>query len=69
MGPAVLQIPAAVNRQRKFHLKWGIRTNELSIVPTGANLGLGCGNPQAIAELQPGEVVLDLGSGGGLDFL
>jgi SAM-dependent methyltransferase len=33
----------------------------------GANLGLGCGNPQAIADLKPGETVLDLGSGGGFD--
>lgn len=36
-------------------------------VPEGANMGLGCGNPQAIASLQPGETVLDLGSGGGFD--
>ena len=33
----------------------------------GANMGLGCGNPQAIADLKPGETVLDLGSGGGFD--
>ncbi len=38
-------------------------------MPEGANLGLGCGNPQAIAALKPGEVVLDLGSGGGFDCL
>jgi ubiquinone/menaquinone biosynthesis C-methylase UbiE len=37
------------------------------LVPEGADLGLGCGNPQAIAHLQPGEVVLDLGSGAGID--
>jgi SAM-dependent methyltransferase len=36
-------------------------------VPEGADLGLGCGNPQAIASLKPGERVLDLGSGGGFD--
>ncbi len=36
-------------------------------MPAGANLGLGCGNPQAIAALKPGEVVLDLGSGAGFD--
>ncbi|MEA5118346.1 MAG: arsenite methyltransferase, partial [Propionicimonas sp.] len=41
--------------------------HDLIAVPEGANLGLGCGNPQAIANLQPGEVVLDLGSGAGFD--
>jgi len=35
--------------------------------PDGANMGLSCGNPTAIASLQPGEVVLDLGAGGGFD--
>lgn len=45
----------------------GYSSEELNAVPEGANLGLGCGNPQAIAELKPGEVVLDLGSGGGFD--
>lgn len=45
----------------------GYSAEELSAVPEGSNLGLGCGNPQAIAELKPGEVVLDLGSGGGFD--
>jgi ubiquinone/menaquinone biosynthesis C-methylase UbiE len=38
-------------------------------VPEGADLGLGCGNPNAIAALKPGEIVLDLGSGGGIDVL
>ncbi len=45
----------------------GYSDEELASVPEGANLGLGCGNPQAIASLKPGEVVLDLGSGGGFD--
>jgi arsenite methyltransferase len=45
----------------------GYSADELAAVPDGANLGLGCGNPQAIAELMPGETVLDLGSGGGFD--
>lgn len=45
----------------------GYSHEDLRSVPNGANMGLGCGNPSAIAALQVGEVVLDLGSGGGLD--
>ena len=45
----------------------GYLIEDLESVPQAADMGLGCGNPQAIAALQPGEVVLDLGSGGGLD--
>ncbi len=45
----------------------GYSNDDVSSVPEGANMGLGCGNPQAIASLQPGETVLDLGSGGGFD--
>jgi arsenate reductase len=46
----------------------GYTAEELSDLPAGANMGLSCGNPTAIASLQPGEVVVDLGSGGGFDL-
>lgn len=45
----------------------GYTQEELDSVPEGINMGLGCGNPQAIASLKQGEVVLDLGAGGGFD--
>jgi SAM-dependent methyltransferase len=45
----------------------GYSDTELAAVPEGANLGLGCGNPQTIAALKPGETVIDLGSGAGFD--
>jgi SAM-dependent methyltransferase len=45
----------------------GYSVSELASIPEGANLGLGCGNPVALASLRPGEAVLDLGSGGGID--
>ena len=46
---------------------FGYDAAELAAIPARANMGLSCGNPTAMASLRPGEVVLDLGSGGGLD--
>jgi len=48
-------------------VRMGYSEVEVNSVPEGADMGLGCGNPRAIASLQSGEVVLDLGSGGGFD--
>jgi len=45
----------------------GYSSDEIAALPEGADLGLGCGNPQAIASLKPGQTVLDLGSGAGFD--
>jgi len=45
----------------------GYSEEEMGSVPEGANLGLGCGNPTALASMKPGETVLDLGSGAGFD--
>jgi len=47
--------------------RMGYSEEDLTNVPAGADMGLGCGNPRAIASLQAGEVVVDLGAGGGFD--
>jgi SAM-dependent methyltransferase len=56
---------AAINTLISTRL--GYSEQELAAVPGGADMGLGCGNPKAIAALKPGEVVIDLGAGGGFD--
>ena len=48
-------------------LRLGYSEDDLNNVPDGADMGLGCGNPHAIASLKPGDTVVDLGSGGGFD--
>ncbi len=48
---------------------FGYSPEELASIPAEANMGLSCGNPTAFAHLKPGEVVVDLGCGGGLDVL
>lgn len=58
-----VEIPSAEQMSAFF----GYTKAEMDLVPEGANLGLGCGNPQAIAEMQTGEVVIDLGAGAGFD--
>jgi SAM-dependent methyltransferase len=56
-------LPHATEVGRKI----GYTETQLASVPDGANLGVGCGNPTAIDTLRPGEVVVDLGSGAGMD--
>ncbi len=51
----------------KVSLRLGYTEQDINAIPQGANMGLGCGNPSAIASIKAGETVVDLGSGGGFD--
>lgn len=66
-GPACCSSTTATADAASLSQALGYSTNETALVPEGSNLGLGCGNPQAIANLKAGETVLDLGSGAGFD--
>ncbi|MDO8540372.1 MAG: arsenite methyltransferase [Opitutaceae bacterium] len=53
--------------EKTYDQQFGYSAGEVASVPEGSNLGLGCGNPTAIASIRPGETILDLGSGAGFD--
>jgi arsenite methyltransferase len=65
-GPG-LSCCGSMGQAGEIGIQIGYTADELKTVPGDSNLGLGCGNPTALASLAAGEVVLDLGSGGGLD--
>ena len=66
--PGVSCCGSAPQDADKLASQLGYSIVELKALPDGANMGLSCGNPAALAALKPGEVVLDLGSGGGFDI-
>jgi len=66
-SPGVSCCGSAPQDADKLAHELGYTIEELKALPEGANMGLSCGNPAALAALKPGEVVLDLGSGGGFD--
>jgi SAM-dependent methyltransferase len=66
-GPAASCGCSAAPSAEELSTSVGYTPAELALIPEGANLGLGCGNPVALASLKAGETVLDLGSGGGID--
>lgn len=66
-GPSCCGDPLSDVSPDRIALALGYSAADLAALPEGANMGLSCGNPKAIAALKPGETVLDLGSGGGFD--
>jgi arsenite methyltransferase len=67
-GPAQSCCGGAENDAEQLARAIGYSADELAQLPEGANMGLSCGNPVALASLKAGEVVVDLGSGGGFDI-
>ena len=67
-GPGISCCGSAPQAADKLARELGYTVEELKVLPEGSNMGLSCGNPAALAALKPGEVVLDLGSGGGFDI-
>jgi SAM-dependent methyltransferase len=59
--------PGMTADQQDLAAQLGYDAEEIAALPQGANMGLSCGNPTALANLRPGQIVLDLGSGGGFD--
>ena len=66
--PGVSCCGSAPQDADKLARELGYSVDELRALPEGANMGLSCGNPAALAALKSGETVLDLGSGGGFDI-
>ncbi len=66
---AASDLSGASDGVRRVAEAFGYTPDELAALPAEANLGLSCGNPTAFAHLRPGETVVDLGCGGGLDVL
>jgi SAM-dependent methyltransferase len=66
-GPGVSCCGSSPEEAEQLARHVGYSAEELAELPDGANMGLSCGNPAALAALRPGEVVLDLGAGGGFD--